>query len=173
MRIDTESWQALHNKLGTTETSPPTPVYLAVYTLTRGASIVASYARQELQESTTRWRNWVITETSHLVYTELEFAAEQYDSYAEDNLRQVSPNGGIEPDVRQGWVRRLDTVTSLQIDAVGRLTGFRSNWYPVGDIRLTFADGTHTIVPGQMEVSQQERDWSDLFTNTLRERARL
>lgn len=173
MRIDEASWQALHNRLGASDASPPAPVYIAVYALTRGAAVSASYADRVLSESSTIWRNWVITEGSHLVHTELEFAAENYDSYEEDNLRQGNPNGGIQPEVHQAWVRRLDSVTSLHIGAVGRLTGFRLNQYPVGDISLTFTDGTGATLPGQIRLSQQDWEWSDQFINDLRDRAHL
>ncbi|PQP43694.1 hypothetical protein [Mycolicibacterium austroafricanum] len=173
MQIDTDSWQKMHNKLGASGATPPTPVYIAVYALTRGAGIDASYALQELRESSTVWRNWVLTDGGLLAHTELEFAAENYDSYAEDGLRRGNPSGSIEAIVRQGWVRRLDTVTSLQIDAVGRLMGFRLSWLPVGDIKLTFADGAEAILPGQMRLSQQDWEWSDRFINTLRDRVQL
>lgn len=174
MQIDTDAWQALHNQLGSSETSPPTPVYVAVYSLTRGAPIAASYAQQEARETSTRWHNWVITETSLLVHTELEFAEEHYDSYAEDNLREFNPDSTLEAEVRQAWVRRLDTVTSLDIDAVGRLTGRTTAWwYPIGNIKLTFEDGTNTTLPGQTRVPHQDREWSDRFINTLRDRVQL
>lgn len=173
MQIDIDSWQALHNKLGTGEASPPTPVYTAVYSLTRGAAVDVSYAQYDSDDSTTIWRNWVLTENGHLVHTELEFAAENYDSYAEDDLRRIDLNKGLEPVVRQAWVRRLETVTSLHIDAVGRMTGFRGKWYPVGDIKLTFADGAHANLPGQMRISQHDREWSDMFINAVRDRVQL
>ena len=174
MEIRTESWQELHNKLGTSDASPPTPVYVTVYALTRGAGIEVSYARRELRDASTIWRNWVLTDNGHLVHCELEFAAENYDSYAEDSLRNMgNQDSTIDPVVHKAWVRRLEDVTSLHIAAVGRLTGFQKNWFPVGDIRLTFADGTDTNLPGQTQVSPNDREWFDRFLNALRGRVKL
>ena len=109
MEIRTESWQELHNKLGTSDASPPTPVYVAVYALTRGAGIEVSYARRELRDASTIWRNWVLTDDGHLVHSELEFAAENYDSYAEDSLRNMgNQDSTIDPVVHKGLATGYD-----------------------------------------------------------------
>lgn len=173
MQIDTQAWQALANKLRTTATTPPTPVYTAMYTLTRGAPIVASYAQCQLGDSSTSWLNWVITEDSILIHTELEFAAADYDSYAEDRLLQVDPHGGVVPDIHQGWARRLDTITSLHIDTAGRLIGFRLGQYLIGDLRLAFADGTSMTLPSQVQLQVDDRPRFDQFITVLRDRVRL
>jgi hypothetical protein len=125
MRIDIQSWEKLNHRLSATQTNPPTAVYLLVNTLTGGADIETSWAESKSQDSTTVWRNWVITE-SLFVYAEVEFGAANFDQAAEDLTRQGNPGDGyVEPTVRHAWARPLASVVSLDVGAVGQLSGFR------------------------------------------------
>jgi hypothetical protein len=68
--------------------------------LTGGADIETSWAESKSQDSTTVWRNWVLTE-SLSVYTEVEFGAANYDQAAEEQKRRGNPSDGyVEPTVR-------------------------------------------------------------------------
>lgn len=170
MRIAVEYWQELDRYLSTAEAGPPTAVTLLIHALAANSDIEDGYAVSKSDNSSTIWRNWVITKTS-LIYTEIQFGAENYDARTEDWDLQGNPNHYIEPDVREAWVRRLDTVTSLTIGSVGRLRGnVRKDWYPVDDLSLTFADGARVDLPGQTSVPVNDRQVSDRFLATLRSR---
>jgi hypothetical protein len=168
MRIDIESWEKLNHRLSTAETSPPIAVYLLVHTLTGGADIDHSHAESKSQGSSTVWRNWVMTE-SLFVYTEVEFAAADYDREAENNASRGNPSDHyVEPTVRQAWVRPLAGVTSLHVGSVGQLSGFRGDWYPIDGLILTFADGSKVSLPGQTDAPNYDRDRSDQFLAVVR-----
>lgn len=168
-----ESWEKLNHRLSTSVTSPPFSVYLLVHTLTGGADVQDSYAEMQSGESTTVWRNWVLTDSS-LVYTQVEFAAPNHDREAEDRTSYGNPNDGfIEPSVTEAWSRPLQGVTALHIGAIGKLAGHRNDWYPVGRLFLTFDDGSRVELPGQLEVASHARDRSDQFLNTVRSRINI
>jgi len=170
MRIDIQGWEKLNHQLSTPQTNPPIAVYLLVNTLTGGADIETSWAESKSQDSTTVWRNWVLTE-SLFVYAEVEFGATNFDQAAEDQTRRGNPNDGyVEPTVRQAWARPLASVVSLGVGAVGRLSGFRGDWYPVDGVTLTFADGLQVPLPSQTDAASYEHDRSDQFLATVRSR---
>jgi hypothetical protein len=144
-------------------------VFLLVHTLIGDAEIQDGYAESQSLESLTVWRNWVVTD-SLIAYTEVEFPAADYDQAAEDQASHGNTSDHLEPTVRQAWVRPLTGVASLRIGLIGKLSGFRGDWYPVGGLVLTFADGSEVPLPGQMDVPDYGRDRSDQFLASIRSR---
>lgn len=170
MRIEADTWQNLDRHTSTAEAGPPTTVELLIHTLVAGSDIQDGYAVSKSDDSSTLWRNWLITASS-LIYTEVEFAVDNYDARAEDWETQHDPNHYIEPDVREAWACRLDTVTSLEIGSVGRLRGnIKKDWFPIGGVFLVFADGARVELPSQTNVARNGREASDRFLSALRTR---
>jgi hypothetical protein len=172
VKANVEAWGKLTSQLATTDASPPIAVHLLALALLNGAEAVDGYAEYEPLDASTIWRNWLITE-SLIVYTDVEFPATNYEQTADDRARQTNPSG-IEPTVREASIRPICDVKSLRIGSVGgELTGFRRDWYPIGDLVLTFSDGTAIPLPGQMAVPNYGRDRSDAFLAAVRQRIGL
>jgi hypothetical protein len=148
MRISQASWEKLGEWLSIGQfTLPPKAVYLLVHTLLADAEVEASYGENQSNDSSTTWRNWLLTR-SVLIHTDVEYAAPGYDHAAEAQASPGNPSRNyLEPTVHQAWARPLDSVTSLQIGSVGQISGLRADRYPVGAARLTFADGSAIALP--------------------------
>jgi hypothetical protein len=169
MRIDNDSWLRLQNQLATSVGNPPTAVFLAIHALLGSARIVEGYAETDFGEASTVWRNWVVTDSHLIAHTNVDFAQDNYDSSTEEESYRRNPEHQVVTTVHDAWVRPLKSATSLRFGDVGRLRKvWNTDWFPIGQIILTFADGASIAVPGQENVDRHDRDKSDRFVAALR-----
>jgi hypothetical protein len=161
-------WDQIFNHVGTQASSPPWAVFLTVAALVGNDGIKASWVDYKPAEPTT-WTVSLVTEAKRLAYVQLQFKAERYDS-DEDRRNPV------DDDLNAAWIRPLSNVVKLQIGRIGMLVGrvgavvgAGNDWFPVGDVQLTFVDGELvTLSCDQGEIDRAQRDRSDRFLEAVR-----
>lgn len=149
--------------------SPPWAVMVAVAALIGdGDPIEASWVEYEPVGPTT-WTVLIVTKAKRLVYSEVQFKAAGYDGLQDQN-------DPADATVNAAWVRPLRDVVKLKIGKVGLLVGkpgmpvgVGNDWFPVGDVKLTFGDGEIVSLGfDQAGMGEVQRRRSDDFLRAVR-----
>ena len=119
----------------------------------------------------TTWTVLVVTAAARLAYAELQFDAERYNGQED----QTNPTAAT---IKAAWIRPLNNVVKLQIGQVGLFVAAKkgtafghggNDWFPIGDVELTFADGeTVKFEFDQSGLGQEGRRRSDQFLAAVR-----
>jgi hypothetical protein len=164
-------WDNIVGHSSTISHSAPWAVPVTLAALVDDDRIEQSWVEYKPAKPTT-WTVYAVTaEKNRLAYAELQFNAEGYDS-------QEDQNNPIEATIKAAWIRPLNNVVKLQIGKVGLFVaakagthfGVGSDWFPVGDVHLTFVDGETVTLPidqGKLD-NQTQRDRSDRFLAAVR-----
>jgi hypothetical protein len=108
-----------------------------------------------------------VTKAHRLVWVSMQFDAERYDA-------QADQTSALAAKVNAAWIRPLNNAVRLQIGQVG-LFGAKAgtallkgnDWFPIGEVQLTFADGeTVTLAFDQAQMTQaaEKKRSDDLLT---------
>ncbi len=171
MKIDLseDEFQALSSHLHTRfKDLPPAPVYLVLMSLVpKPADITASLRFYMPGEATTVWRVHLLTRSA-LAVADVKFQAELYTRREEDRYRPPSSASPPDFEVREAWVRPLDSIVEYSVSLGGVILG--RDWFAVS-AKVKFRDlGEPVELPAQSftdDAEDQER--SDKFLLTLRE----
>jgi hypothetical protein len=161
-------WDNVHGHTSADANPAPWAVVMTMAALVDDDRIEASWVEYKSAKPTT-WAVFEVTTAGRLAYAELQFDAERYDG-------QEDQNNPIPATINAAWIRPLHTVVKLQIGKVGLFAGrpgtpfgAGNDWFPIGDIQLTFADGeTVKFDFDQARMGDAAKRGSDDFLKALR-----
>jgi hypothetical protein len=155
--------------------NPPLAVYAALAALVK-PPISASLVNCDSRQGKTTWFVWVLTESA-LARVVVEFDSECYDGPGETN-RMANKAPAFEDErpagaqVVEAWAQKLsgDHVRAQLVTGTDYVKA-QADWFPVPQIRLTFADEREVTIPGENpHAVLAERDESEKFLDAILKR---